>query len=573
MPSALPGFIAAMCAFPAAGQPLTIMDLAPEHAAVILGVDSVDNARAAFSRTDLKQEWWDSAEVQAWLEKQLEEASGEFREQVADFELDLDDLEPPTGMAGVALWVPQELGDDDEPQKWEYFVAADFGEHIDATLDILEDTVVQAEEAGKAWFEDEPFAGGTIWIVERPEADDEAEEDQEDWEREEEPPFDTEQLFLANHGSHLMLASDLRQIESALERIAGEGRGDASARSAAAVTSALADAGGTGHGYAVANFRPLIELLERTENEADEGALGGVRVSDILQAAGLHTARSIAFNIEFDSDAGMVESGFAAMLPDKEGLLSLMDPPAASFTPPAYVTADASSVSMFHFEFARLFPVVNEIVGRLPDETSQGFRPQLQLAQGFVEPVLSQLGPKIYTISRIRRPFTATSQRTLVAIECADTQAFGRSIQQVTALIGANLEQRTFLSSVIYDLEGPSFAPGAATQMSIGLGTGAVLIGDTESVEVALRLGGDGGDGTLASEERFLDAMAIMPQTGLSFGYSQMRESVEYSVWTMENTDELMDQQIEQMLGDSGMTPEEEDEFREAMRQNGAGGD
>ncbi|MEM9167547.1 MAG: hypothetical protein AAGB48_11075 [Planctomycetota bacterium] len=515
----------------AGAQPLTILDLVPDNAAVVVGVDSVDEARAAFDRTAIKREWWDSDGVQSWVEEQLQQASEEFRDKAADLELNLDDLELPTGMAGAAMWLPEELNDDGSARQWEYLVAADFGEHIDATQEALDDLIVHAEESGNAWFEEEPFAGGTIWTLELPDAQEELEE----WERNEQPPVDTEQLFIATHGSHLMVTSDLRQVETALERLAGEGRGDASARSASEVTSALAAAGGTGHGYAVANFRPLIDLVGRMDDAAEDGAAGmGMKITDILKAVGLYTARSMAMNIEFDGDDGMLESGFAVMLPEKQRLLSLMDPPAAPFTPPGYVTADASSVSLFHFDFARLFPVVNEIISDLPEEAVQDIRPQLQMAQGFLEPMLSQLGPKIYVVSRISRPFSATSQRTLVAIECADTQALGRSIQQLASMFGANLDQRPFQSGVIYDLEAPGFAPGSGNEFSIGLSTGAILIGDIESVEVALRLGGNGGEGTLAADKRFRDA--IPPQSGLSFGYSQMREAIEYAAWTVENT-------------------------------------
>ena len=133
------------------------------------------------------------------------------------------------------------------------------------------------------------------------------------------------------------------------------------------------------------------------------------------------------------------------------------------------------------------------------------------------------------------------------------------------------MASRDFEGSQIWDIDLGGMVPMPAGEggLSIGLGKGYMFIGQTPAIEAALRTAANPDAARLANEQRFKDAVGEMSAQGLSYGWSDTRELVEYLEWMGRNSEEIYRAQLEQVFGDDPEFQEfiEEDirEYRENM--------
>jgi hypothetical protein len=312
--------------------------------------------------------------------------------------------------------------------------------------------------------------------------------------------------------------------------------------------------------YLVFNVAPFIELTrmldaqtrEQAEEMANQG-MGGMGMQQpealpILAALGLDEVRGTAFGVRFDAAGSVAESTLAVLVPEKRGLMALMDLPAKALDAPSFVGADATSVGLVQFNFGGLVPLARSVIQALPDGMQNMAMQQLNQAAPQFEPLLSNLGPEIYTVQTIRRPFAADSQQMLGAIKAGDTQMLNGFIGGFGAMIG--LQPQDFQGNQIWRMAGGGMgmAPGTP-EIALSAAFGHLFIGSADAVENALRTAGDPDAARLADDPRFQAAAQDMPGTGLSFGWQDTRASLEYAKWQMENMEDMLREQFRAAYG------------------------
>ena len=122
--------------------------------------------------------------------------------------------------------------------------------------------------------------------------------------------------------------------------------------------------------------------------------------------------------------------------------------------------------------------VIREVAGTLGDEMRAEVDAGLQVFETQFGPAVRALGPNVFTMSTIQRPFSASSESQVFAIACRDDMAVNNAVGSFAQEIGA--EARDFQGFQMYD--------GGFVPISIGIGGGYLFLGQTEAVENALRV-------------------------------------------------------------------------------------
>lgn len=536
----------------ALGANHTIGDLAPPNSAVIIGIDNFTQAKAAFDRTGLKA-IWDEPAIQTWFEKISEDFLEQFDEALSTINADRGDLTMPTGSAGLAIWLIKP--EDDETPFVQFLIAADFGANADAMHQTIVSALDKGEESDELAYDREEIGNAALFTIRQLEADDADNADEDDewaaWEQQwdDDGGFDYKNMFYARSGGHLLLGTARTEIERAIDRLAGQNVASVSDESRFQAAFAGMDA--QRHAYAVILKSPLYSLTELVQEDL------GQPIVPLLDALGVTEVESTAVTVRLDADRGMVAGEMFVRVPEKRGVMSLINVPAIDFVPPAFVSANASSVNILQFDIARLLPTVTQALNTLPPEIGGELIGGIQMAQGFVGPILSQLGPEIVISQSITRPFAADSQKILTAIRVKDAQALTNAITNLQGMFG--LESRDFQGNTIW---APPQGMMPAGDFAIGLGFGFLFIGAGPEIENAMRAAGAGGAASLKDDARFKNAMNAIGGRGLSFSYTNMAESLDYFQWMASNYKQVMREQLREQFGDF-MTDEEIEQMME----------
>jgi len=568
---------ALLAAMPALGaEAITISDIAPPTSFMVMSVPNFTEAKAAFDRTGLK-EIWEEESVKKFIEEHTKELAEDWVKSLESLDIDPDDLSLPTGAVGVALWIGPNP-DAEEERGVHALLFADFGENAQAMNDHFITAIEDSEEKGEIEIERDEYEGTTILVMidqeqstdgEAEEADeDDVEIDEEDLDDgmsglEEESPFHLERVYFAHHGNHLLMCTELGSMERALDRLAGktipcvEDNPDL----AASVAQLAADH----HAHAVVLAAPLMALLEDAgENEITLGPVGQVR--PILDALGISGIRSVSTSFKFDAEDAMLEQSIAMLAPEKKGLLALASPAPVAVGAPAFVSPDASMVTRVQFDFSGIFPLIKTIMKEFPAEAEQAAF-FIESAEKDIGPILANLGPEIVIAQSLTRPFSAESQRTLVAIKSKDASALTESLTQMAAMIGA--DSRDFQGNMIWSLNPqmmPMLPPQAA-DMAFSVASGYLFVGPTADVESAIRQAAAGADNpSLNSDPRFQRAVKPLAPESLAFSYSDMRQVLDYMDWTFKNMEQMVEAEIKATYGDDPEFKEWRDQMIEQAK-------
>lgn len=572
------GVAASLCFVTLSFGKTTIADLAPQNAFVLMGVDNYAEMRASFDKTGLKRVWDDPA-VQAWVKKHSAEATEEFDQFLAEIDMKREDIVPPTGMAGMAVWLTPAGAEDVPPVQMLW--AADFGDDAEALHTKIVAALEKAEGADNLRFETENLDGGTVITItgfgEEEEAAEPAEEeaaegegeDWEDWEDLEvadEPEYET--LFYVRAGSHLMLSTSQADAEGALERASGRGENAASGGKDLGKAMTLI---GSSHAYAVAVIQPLYEAAAELDKQAaavaaeDPSNPPPAQIMQTLGALGLTNVRSVAMGVNFDGDKGMAESTFAVHCPEMQGLMSLFTADPLAISAPAFASADAAAFSRFQVQFARLIPVLKDAVQTMPMEVAAQAGYVIPMMEGQVGSILANIGPEVHVVQQYARPFSVDSDHSVYAVAVKDPAALATDMGMRSQQFG--LVSREFEGAQIWSFpaEGSMLPlPPEAQDLSIGLGYGHLFFGKTAAVEGALRMSANPGAGTsLGADAQFQKAVATLRSPGLSFSYTNMARTVDFAKWTIENYEKIQNAQFDQMLAQI-----DDPEFKAMMEEN-----
>lgn len=561
------GVLAAACQS-AAGEVRSFAELAPGEAAVVFGTGDAAGAKAAFERTPMAG-LLDEPSIKEWWAEQSEEMFEDLDEFLERIDAEREDFSLPTGVAGGAMWLVPMDEVEEAGTPLHFLMGGDFGERAATMHEKIMAALEEGEAEDELLFTFEDVSGGVIVKIEEVESEDDAGGDEdgmeddwgEDWEEWDDGGPELDTMWYGRREGFLMISTSERDLENALGRLDG-GELESAAESSA-LRSIMSHLGDGGHLYGVVLNPPLYRMTERIDEASAEDEFGGPAIMPILDAAGLSEVRSFGGIVRFDAESGMMEQEYAVVMPRKRGLLSLIDVEPARLSPPAWVSADATSVSLVQLNFRNLLPMVQQVMNQMPAEVAQQGMMMMGMAQGLLGPALANFGSEVWIVQRHEEPFSATSEKYLVGIRVTDEAAVGNAVQQLT--------QSPFLPLVESDFQGRRiWAPDAQAagmmgpvSIAIGLGDGYLFMGERPSVEGALREA-DAGAASLAREERFRAAMRALPADGLSFSYTDMAKTLRYYAWFIENYEQVMEAQMEQML--AGIDdPELRDMIRESQ--------
>ncbi len=561
----------ALLAGPAlAEEGLSIADLAPQNAFIVVGTDDASAGLDAFKETTYF-EIWNAPETREWLDSIMAEPMAEFEEAMASLDIELDDLSEPQGMAGLSAWLvqpaPEAEGNDALPMH--FLAAADFGDGIDDMQDAFEKLLEDAEEEGDLTYTSEELGEATIFTIVPTEAAMDDMDDADDWgdggdDWGEWDEFDAgpsmpeiEEIFVARTGSHMLIGSSLTDLENALSRIEGVAFDALSETSSYARLKPYAD---NHHGYAIIVNDPLYTLTDEIDAFNTEQQTGMPAIMGILDAAGLAEVRGIAAGISLNEETGESVTELFVSAPRLRGLMGLFNVPERDFNVPSFVSADVASFNMLQVDLANLFPTLQQIVNGLPAELAQQAQFMLPMAQQQLGPILSNLGPEIYITQEYMRPYSVDSQQQLVAIAAKDTEALTNALTGLAPMLG--LEGRDFQGNQIWSMGDMGGGMMGVPAVALGVGFGHFFVGPEASVETAMRQGA-AGPSELAANDRFEEAMSTVAGNGLAFGYTNIQETAAYMSWTRNNMDQIVDAQIEQMFGEI-----DDEAFKAEMRES-----
>lgn len=538
----------------------TIADVAPEESFFVMSVPDWGDMAAAWARTPLG-DLWERPEVQEFVERLSEEPVRQLREMLGEIDTELEELQPPAGTAGMALYfVPGES----TPRM---IALADYGERADDMRAVIDRLIDRGVEDDLIILDEEEHRGATILTItrladeEEEQDEEESEEDWEEWDEEDWEETDPisdffaglDELTLAIREGVFVASQDAGAVDRALEALEGEPVG--AIGRAEEYLAARRQHPEDLSGFMVMRISPLLDLLAESVGESAGMFLPeGFEPMPMLDALGLSSLEAISLGVRFGVADGMVEQTMGVLAPDPTGLVAIAAAKSAPLDPPAFIGADAAEYSQMTFDFSGLIPAAREVLAALPEEARAEV--EVRFEQGIVPiltPLLDSLGPQVYSSTTYRRPFDADSARAFTAIPTRDETIVNNLLATVPVLEASQVQ-----GNVIYELQLEAMGMGAM-DAAIGVGAGHVFIGAREDVEDALRQAGNPDGPRLATEERFRRAVAPLRDPGLWYGYTDFSAAYAWMLWQMENMEQVTRKQFEDM----GMSEEEIDEMME----------
>ena len=253
-------------------------------------------------------------------------------------------------------------------------------------------------------------------------------------------------------------------------------------------------------------FKATILLTEQLRGFLRDSSLGGMGFflpipmdqddGALLEALGLAQFQGATLNIDLSADGGAIESDLALVASELTGLFGLLELEAGGFSPPAFISEDATNVGVMTVKFSEFFDVIDDAVNTFPIEEREQIQAAVMQGKGIAQPILDTLGPKVWVTSSydsvirsMNEPGAAFGGQ-LIAVECNNFVPLTNTLNMFGPQIG--LEPRDFNGNQIFS--SPQGGP------VIGIGAGHVLVGSTQDVEDALRLAAAGGGGIAESE-------------------------------------------------------------------------
>lgn len=556
----------------------TVASLAPADAFVIAGTDDFGATRAALERSSLMALWNDK-ELQGWLTGMSKDASLDPAGALKAAGVAIDELPPPTGAVGLALFVapPDATDEGDAPANVMHALfIADYGDSSDdaralvEALDKLADHAVREKLAKKDTVDrlesevtrivfdftaidrriDE--SRGIKPAADRPAGAENANEedfqfDEDEWRR---SRLADGSLPRAMHyvrvGALVLASSRLASLEEAMERAAGRAGGPG-ADDAPDYDAALAQHGDRPrHFFAVLLGEAFGEAQRLTADAplsglADEAApgVGGFmnEAAKLGESLGLDAIRAVSIVARFDAPAGPFEQSIAVLAPEKRGLLAMFDGPERALAPASHLGADVAGVYSFRFNFPDLLPFVRSVVKGMPPEEAQDFAMGLDMVAAQLEPVLDAMGREVDFVTRIEQPFSARSSRSLTALGAEDPKKISEALAGVGPTFG--LTPRDFQGQQVWD---------TPMGVALGVGAGRVFLGETADVEHALREAAAPDGAKLGDDPAFAGAMrALGNPRGVGFSFTRLAPTLAFGEWAARNQEKILRAQFEEM--------------------------
>ncbi|MFM7258983.1 MAG: hypothetical protein ACKO3W_00125 [bacterium] len=518
---------------------LTIRDLAPETAILVIGADDLRGMIDRLGPTAIGRAWADPAvtEEVTRLKKAFSEA---INESATAAGIDPATVSWPSSV-GVAVMaeMDEELGIP-SPQ---YVFFCDWAAEAENASKMLEAYVADIEKKAKDAGDEvktEEVRGRRVLVLKAKAAEggDGLGEDGmgEDGGMDEfggmgmMPDFGPTETCIVHEGGRVFAASSVATMDMLLGRV--DGAREKSMGDSAVFSGAMEVAGGKGDVYAVlatANVKPLL------------GAFPTFMIVEPLvqRFFGDIKAWSAAVHLK----DGVIESNIGIYVPDgKVGLLSLVDAPSAPSAPPSIVPSDALSYGRLNMRFDKVVATLDDVIASLPPDQAEMIKPQLDMYRPAMTAAFAALGPEVHLWSTQGGDDPLNQGGTVTAIAMKNDKESAAAVSDFMNLIPLGLQSRDFNGMTIMSDE---FSP-----IAVGIGGGYMVLGETKSVEQALRSVDAKGERGLGADEGFTASMTTLgkdPVVGMAW-WDMARQ--------MEMTGRMMAAMSEQVNNAAGLGEE-----------------
>jgi hypothetical protein len=515
-----------------AADALTIRDIAPETALLVLGMDDVKGSIDRLGATAYGRIWNDPSvaeetkKIRESLEKDLVDAA-------ARAGVERDSVTWPSSI-GLALLVDvdEELG---LPAVQSVFFCDWSLEAEKATklLDaIVADIEKEAKDTGRSAKTEEVRGRRTLVVsLEAPKAaEGDGGMDEEDGDFDDfggmgfgGPDLAPKELCLVTENGRLFAATSLVAMDMLLGRVDGD-RAKAVGDSDLFKDS-MALAGGTQDLYAMLSTKAAQPLLGVSPQFMLVQPLIERFFGDIQAwTFGLHAKDGV-----LEASQGMYVPG------GKKGLLALLDASGEVKAPPAIVPSDAISYGRMNVRFDRLVPMLDEAIAGLPADQGEMIKPQLDMYRPAMNAAFGAMGPDVHLWSVAAPEGEAFANGGMVtAISMKNDKDSASAVIDFINLLPLGLQSRDFNGMTILSDE---FAPFA-----VGIGGGYLVLGGTNMVEQALRSVDAKGEAGLAGDAGFTAAMAQLPKEAVAYSWTDL-------VRQLSGLKGSMDQMLDQLEG------------------------
>ncbi len=513
-----------------AGDDTRITDVVPGSPILVVGVPSWSSFMDSMGASGLGDFWRDD-EIQTLIAKVFDEPKQEFDDAMEEIGVDPDDIEQPRGMIAGALYLEGEIDLMSAPEI-DFVIFADYADAADGMVELIERVLERGEEEGEMLVREDTYGDARLWIIEP--AEDADEDDEDEWDDGSDFPWESITLALAD--GVFVLSSDTDHLERSIDALGGDDIDSLADNDVFA--SSLAQHPDASEAWGV--FVPGA-LLDAFVEGVQMSAPPGVDANEMLEILGLRDIQSFSAAMSFSEGSVMLEQTFAALVPEKRGLVALFDTEGGAFAPPAFVSPDTASASRFSVDFDGILQVVRDAMAQLPEDMRA--QPEA-IFEGMIAPiaapVLSSMGNEVWVVQHFNTPFAPDSQQSVVIASTKDEGAMGDLLVNIPGMEG-----REFAGGMIYSNAMAADMGGGAP--SIGLASGRVFIGVPESIENAMRLAANPGADSLGAEPRFRKGAAMLDDRALGYLYTDIAQTYRWTKWTIDNFEKIQRAQLEGM--------------------------
>ncbi len=551
----------------AAAKGPTIADIAPAESMLVVSVADWTTLKAQFDRTGMKT-LWSTNEVQALVKELAKETAEEFEGMLSEVGLTKEDMVYPSGNIGMAVTfakplaeVAAQIGTLEGELDTDALFVADYGDNADKFSELLEKLYDIASEKHGAEIRQTPYGEHSITSVIHPaeeEAEGDGDQDEDDFDDFDLPgvgmlmPFEGENgpsgFHIVRLDSTYIICDSMETLEASIDRAGDPGRPSVGEDTVYIKSMAQHpdDSGATIFFRAGEAIRLFTSQMTVEQRQWDEAAPD---MAVIFDALGLLGVQSASFGVRLDTADAMAETTVGILAPEKTGILSLFMRGAPSFQTPAFIPADASSLTQLVIDFSKIPEIARGVIDTLPDEVKEQANMAYAQAEPLVLPVIAALGPDVYIAQTIAQPLAVDSQKTVVALRLTDPLVISNLASTFGAQIG--LVAREFQGAQIFE------------QADVGMGAGIsaewLFIGQIPLVEDALRRSGAPGDDLLSGQDNFKAVAAFLQGDAVVSQFQDTERTIRYMLWSIQNADKIADAQLDAL--------EIDEEFKQQIRE------
>jgi hypothetical protein len=494
-----------------AGDALSIRELAPASAIVVVGADDVRGMIDRMGPTALGKLWNDPA-----LAEEVKSIKSSFQEGVNEAATAAGiDPATVTWPSSVGLAVMAEVDEELGLPSAQYIFFCDWSKEAEGAAKMLEAFVANAEKEAKDGGSDVTFEevrGRRVLVMKDKLVEEGAEDGMgEDGMGEEGmddfgpfgmmPDLGPKETCMVHDGSRMFVASSVATMDMLLARV--DGAREKPVGDSENFKGAMEVAGGVGDIYAVLstdNVKPLL------------AAFPPFMIVEPL--VGRFFGNIEAWSLAVHLRDGVIEQNIGCYVPDgKVGLLALVDAPSVPSAPPAIVPSDALSYGRMNVRFDKMVSVIDEAIAGLPEDQSEMIKPQIDMYRPAMTAAFAAMGPEVHMWSLegdAADPLAAGTMVTAIAMK--NDKESAAAVSDFMNLLPLGLQSRDFNGMTIMSDE---FSP-----VAVGIGGGYMVVGETKSVEQALRAVDAKGEQGLAGDAQFTASMATLgkdPVVGMAW--------------------------------------------------------